>query len=58
MANAFARQEQSALTEILSIARTALRAAVNAPTDDASLDAAGDVLVAIARVVETEVRHG
>ncbi|MDM8358827.1 hypothetical protein [Pandoraea communis] len=58
MANAAARHEQPALTEILSIARAALRAAVNAPTDDASLDAVGDALVAIARVVETEVRHG
>ena len=58
MANAPARLEQTILIEILSIARAALRSAVEAPTDHASLDAAGAALVAIALVVEAEVRLG
>lgn len=55
-ANAHARPEQTTLPQILAIVRAAMRDAVNAPTDRASLDVAGKALVAIAELARLEAR--
>lgn len=56
---ALARPEQSPLSaELLSIIRRALRAAVQAPSDAAALDISADALLAVASLVQSEVRHG
>ncbi|MBV8271638.1 MAG: hypothetical protein JO067_05140 [Cupriavidus sp.] len=56
-ANVLARPEQTAFPEILAIVRTALREAIEAPNDRASLDVAGAALVAVATIVKAEVGH-
>ena len=58
MPNAFARPEQTAFPQILAIVRTALRDAVAAPDDRASLDVAGAALVAVAAIAKAGVAHG
>lgn len=58
MPNAFARPEQTAFPQILAIVRAALRDAVAAPDDRASLDVAGAALVAVAAIAKAEVAHG
>lgn len=57
MANEFARPEQTVFPQILAIVRLALRDAVDAPTERASLDIVGDALVAVAAIAQAEVRH-
>ncbi|CAG2159548.1 hypothetical protein [Cupriavidus numazuensis] len=57
MANVVSMREPAALTEILTIVRSALRDAINAPTDRASLDVVGDALVAVAAIAKSEVAH-
>ncbi len=56
-ANALARPEQTVFPEILAIVRVALRDAVDAPTERASLDIVGDALIAVAAIAQAEVRH-
>ncbi|GJG95835.1 hypothetical protein [Cupriavidus pauculus] len=56
-ANALARPEQTVFPEIIAIVRVALRDAVDAPTERASLDIVGDALVAVATIAQAEVRH-
>lgn len=57
MPNALARPEQAAFPQILAIVRAALRDAVIAPDDRASLDVAGAALVAVAAIAQAEVAH-
>ncbi|EHP41246.1 hypothetical protein OR16_21146 [Cupriavidus basilensis OR16] len=57
MVNTFARPEQTAFPKILAIVRAALREAIAAPTDRASLDVAGAALVAVAAIAQSEVAH-
>ncbi|WP_248112003.1 hypothetical protein, partial [Ralstonia pseudosolanacearum] len=58
MLDAPARPEQPAFPQILAIVRTALRDAVAAPTDRASLDVAGAALLAVAAIAQARRRHG
>ncbi|EAP74585.1 hypothetical protein RRSL_04437 [Ralstonia solanacearum UW551] len=58
MLNAPARPEQPAFPQILAIVRTALRDAVAAPTDRASLDVAGAALLAVAAIVQARRHYG
>lgn len=57
MADSLARPEHLAFPEILNIIRAALRDAVLAPTDRASLDIAANALVTVAAIAKAEVRH-
>ncbi|SOY55788.1 hypothetical protein [Cupriavidus taiwanensis] len=57
MPNVLARPEQTAFPEILAIVRAALREAIEAPSDRASLDVVGAALVAVAAIAKAEVAH-
>ncbi len=58
MLDVLARPEQPAFPRILAIVRTALRDAVAAPTDRASLDVAGAALLAVAAIVQARRHYG